>query len=135
MASEDRAETGAEPRVGVLVVAYNAASTLRATLDRIPEDFRTRLDHVLVCDDASQDETYQVGLEYQSGNTLPLTMIRHVENLGYGGNQKFGYRWAIEEGLDIVVLLHGDGQYAPEIIEDIVSPLSRVTPMPSWALA
>lgn len=116
----------AEPaavRIGVLVVAYNAATTLRQTLDRIPSDFRDQLDHVLVCDDASVDETYEIGLEYKSGSTLPLTVIKHVENLRYGGNQKFGYRWAIEEGLDIVVLLHGDGQYAPEVMEQIVSPL------------
>ncbi|MFC7488922.1 bifunctional glycosyltransferase/class I SAM-dependent methyltransferase [Knoellia sp. CPCC 206453] len=113
----------AKPRIGVLVVAYNAATTLRQTLDRIPAAFRDQLDHVLVCDDASQDETYQVGLEYKSGSTLPLTVIKHVENLRYGGNQKFGYRWAIQEGLDIVVMLHGDGQYAPEVMEELVSPL------------
>ena len=49
--------------------------------------------------------------------------MRHDRNLGYGGNQKSGYRWAIDHGLDIVVLLHGDGQYAPEVIEDLVAPL------------
>ena len=47
---------------------------------------------------------------------LPLTVIRHEQNLGYGGNQKAGYRLAIEHDLDIVVLLHGDGQYAPELL-------------------
>ena len=47
---------------------------------------------------------------------LPLEIIRHPQNLGYGGNQKAGYRWAIEHDLDIVVLLHGDGQYAPELL-------------------
>jgi SAM-dependent methyltransferase len=106
------------------VVAYNAATTLRATLDRIPADFRDQLDHVLVCDDASVDETYEIGLEYASGSTLPLTVVKHVQNLKYGGNQKFGYRWAMEEGLDIVVLLHGDGQYAPEVMEQVVAPLA-----------
>ena len=115
--------SGRSVRIGILVVAYNAASTLRQTLDRIPPTFRERLDHVLVCDDASVDQTYEIGVEYKSGSPLPLTVIKHVENLRYGGNQKFGYRWAIEEGLDIVVLLHGDGQYAPEVMEDIVSPL------------
>ncbi|MDT0215269.1 bifunctional glycosyltransferase/class I SAM-dependent methyltransferase [Rothia sp. ARF10] len=111
------------PRIGILVVAYNAASTLRETLDRIPSAFREQLEHVLVCDDASQDETYQIGLEYKSGSPLPLTVIKHVQNLRYGGNQKFGYRWAMEQGLDIVVLLHGDGQYAPEVMQSIVDPL------------
>ena len=57
--------------------------------------------------------------------TCRSTIIRHPQNLGYGGNQKAGYRLAIEHGLDIVVLLHGDGQYAPECLEEIVAPLER----------
>jgi SAM-dependent methyltransferase len=112
-------------RVGVLVVAYNAAATLAEVLDRLPAGFRSRVDHVLVGDDASTDDTYEVGLGYRSLSDLPLTVIRHPQNLGYGGNQKSGYRWAIEHGLDVVVLLHGDGQYAPEVIEDLVGPLER----------
>lgn len=110
-------------RVGVLVVAYNAATTLAQTLDRLPPSFVETVDHVLVCDDASVDGTYEVGLTYQSGSRLPLTVVKHPTNLGYGGNQKAGYHWAIEHGLDVVVLLHGDGQYAPEVIETIVAPL------------
>ena len=111
------------PRVGVLVVAYNAASTLVQTLDRLPDSFVRTVDHVMVCDDASQDDTYNIGLAYRSRSTMPLTVVKHPENLGYGGNQKAGYRWAMEHGLDVVVLLHGDGQYAPEVIETIVEPL------------
>jgi glycosyltransferase involved in cell wall biosynthesis len=111
-------------RIGILVVAYNAASTLAQVLDRIPRDFLPRIDEILVGDDHSQDSTYLVGLGYQQHSAdLPLTVVRHPRNLGYGGNQKAGYRWAIENGLDIVVLLHGDGQYAPEILPDIVEPL------------
>jgi glycosyltransferase involved in cell wall biosynthesis len=114
------------PRIGVLVVAYNAVSTLAQVLDRIPKTFRSRIAHVFVCDDASQDATYLVGLGYkQITNDLPLTIIRHPTNLGYGGNQKAGYNLAIEHNLDIIVLLHGDGQYAPECLEEIVAPLER----------
>jgi 2-polyprenyl-3-methyl-5-hydroxy-6-metoxy-1,4-benzoquinol methylase len=114
------------PRIGVLVVAYNAVSTLSYVLDRIPPAFRSRVAHVFVCDDASQDATYLVGLGYkQITDDLPLTIVRNSTNLGYGGNQKAGYRLAIEHDLDIVVLLHGDGQYAPECIEDLVAPLER----------
>jgi 2-polyprenyl-3-methyl-5-hydroxy-6-metoxy-1,4-benzoquinol methylase len=111
--------------IGVLVVAYNAAATLAQTLDRLPPSFAERVDHVLVCDDASADDTYEVGLRYRESSVLPLTVIKHPRNLGYGGNQKSGYHWAIEHGLDVVVLLHGDGQYAPEVIESIVEPLVR----------
>jgi len=110
-------------KVGVLVVAYNAATTLGEVLDRLPESFKKKVQHILVCDDASSDATHLVALGYQSTSELPLTVIRHDVNLGYGGNQKAGYRWCIDNGLDIVVLLHGDGQYSPEIIETLVSPL------------
>lgn len=115
--------TDPAPRVGVLVVAYNAATTLVRTLDRLPADFRASVDHILLADDASQDDTYAVGLAYREASDLPLTVVRHEKNLGYGGNQKAGYAWAIGHGLDVVVLLHGDGQYAPEVIDDLVAPL------------
>jgi glycosyltransferase involved in cell wall biosynthesis len=111
-------------RVGILVVAYNAASTLARVLDRIPREFVPRICEVLVCDDNSQDATYLVGLGYQQqSRELPLNVIRHERNLGYGGNQKAGYRWAMEHGWDIAVMLHGDGQYAPEVLPQLVEPL------------
>jgi 2-polyprenyl-3-methyl-5-hydroxy-6-metoxy-1,4-benzoquinol methylase/GT2 family glycosyltransferase len=113
-------------RIGILVVAYNAESTLASTLDRIPVDFRPRIDEILVFDDASGDDTVGVAARWRAVNDgPPTTIIRHLRNLGYGGNQKAGYRAAIERGLDIVVLLHGDGQYAPECLPEIVAPLER----------
>ncbi len=113
-------------RIGVLVVAYNAASALSQVLDRIPDGFRSRITKILVGDDHSSDATYLVGLGYQQiTDDLPLEVIRHPRNLGYGGNQKAGYRWAIENDIDIVVLLHGDGQYAPELLPEMVGPLER----------
>ena len=124
MLTPAHARTSSTPkRVGVLVVAYNAATTLARVLDRLPESFISGVDHILIGDDASVDDTHAVATAYQSGSLLPLTVVRHPENLGYGGNQKAGYRWAISHGLDVVVLLHGDGQYAPEVIEDLVEPL------------
>lgn len=115
--------TSAPPRIGVLVVAYNASTTLVQTLERLPEEFRRTVDHILVSDDCSQDDTYEVALRFADGSTLPMTIIRNEQNLGYGGNQKAGYDWAMTHGLDVVVLLHGDGQYAPECIQDIVAPI------------
>jgi glycosyltransferase involved in cell wall biosynthesis len=113
-------------RIGVLVVAYNASNTLAGVLDRIPTDFRPRIAGVLVGDDHSQDSTQLVALGYQQlVADLPIEVVRHPRNLGYGGNQKAGYEWAIERELDIVVLLHGDGQYAPEMLASIVAPLER----------
>jgi len=113
-------------RIGILVVTYNAESTLAATLDRIPIDFRPKIDEILVFDDASDDNTVDVALRWRDANgEPPTTVVRHLKNLGYGGNQKAGYKFAIERGLDIIVLLHGDGQYAPECLKSMVAPLER----------
>ena len=111
-------------RIGVFVVAYNAFATLVPVLERIPESFRPSIDVVLVSDDFSTDDTYEVGLAYQRENgDLPITVVRQRRNLGYGGNQKFGYRWLIDQGIDVAVLLHGDGQYAPELLPELVAPI------------
>jgi hypothetical protein len=103
-------------RIGVLVVACNASSTLAQVLDRIPADIRNRLSDVLVCDDHSDDATYLVSLGYgQVRSDLPLTIVRNSRNLGYGGNQRTGYEWAISHGLDMrrasrVLLSHPSGR-------------------------
>jgi methionine biosynthesis protein MetW len=111
-------------KIGVLVVAYNAETTLAEVLDRIPPDMRARLVEVLVQDDHSTDDTFTVATDYlRAGTELPLTVLRHPANLGYGGNQKAGYHYAINHGWDVVVLLHGDGQYAPEVMADLVAPI------------
>jgi glycosyltransferase involved in cell wall biosynthesis len=114
---------GSRLRVGVVVVAYNAESTLLKTLERIPVEFRERIDEVIVCDDASHDDTFEHGRIWAARSDTPKThVLRHTKNLGYGGNQKAAYALAIEHGLDIVVLLHGDGQYAPECLPDMIAP-------------
>ncbi len=117
-------------KIGVLVVAYNAEAHLAATLDRVPADFAREVAAVLVADDASADDTYEIGIDYaqkslRNGSGLPIEVVRHPVNLGYGGNQKAGYRWAIESGIDIIVMLHADGQYAPEFLPQMVSPLLK----------
>jgi len=111
-------------KVGVLVVAYEAEATLESVLNRIPQTFRASIHTILVCDDASTDDTYQVGMRVKDSRPdLPLQVLRRPVNLGYGGNQKAGYRWMIDNGLDAVVLLHGDGQYAPEFLPQMAAPI------------
>lgn len=111
-------------RIMVLVVAYNASSTLVETLDRIPANFRRRISEIVVADDASHDDTFEKGAAWRDQNPdTNTTVIRHLVNRGYGGNQKAGYQMAIEDGFDVVVLLHADGQYAPECIEDLTRPI------------
>ena len=119
----------AEPRIGIVVVAYNAAKTLLSTLDRIPADFRSKISEIIVSDDASCDDTFELGNRWAARPDSPKThVIRHTKNLGYGGNQKAAYSLAIAHGLDIVVLLHGDGQYAPESLPEMVAPFADNTP-------
>jgi glycosyltransferase involved in cell wall biosynthesis len=113
------------PRIGILVVAYNAETTLESVLSRIPTEFISSISVILICDDASQDSTFSVGQQVQQVRPdLPITLIRHPVNLGYGGNQKAGYRWMITNNIDVVVLLHGDGQYAPEFLPKMVEPIA-----------
>lgn len=111
-------------RIGVLIVAYNALTTLAKVLDRIPQDVWDNVEEVVVFDDASQDRTYELALGYKTTKgTDKLHVLSHPANLGYGGNQKAGYRYFMERGFDAVVLLHGDGQYAPEILSHLYHPL------------
>jgi glycosyltransferase involved in cell wall biosynthesis len=113
-----------KPRIGILVVAYNAESTLRSVLHRIPEAIVEKIDEIFVFDDASQDRTLEVGKACRE--ELPhakLSVFRNQVNLMYGGNQRKGYEYAMERDLDIVVLLHGDGQYAPEVMQELITPL------------
>ena len=111
-------------RIGILIVTYNAVTTLAKVLDRIPREVWDNIEQVAVFDDASQDATYAlaVGLKTLTGNDK-LHVLKHSSNLGYGGNQKAGYRYFIDRGFDAVVLLHGDGQYAPEILSTLYRPI------------
>jgi 2-polyprenyl-3-methyl-5-hydroxy-6-metoxy-1,4-benzoquinol methylase len=112
------------PRIMVHIVAYNASGTLASVLDRIPKDLRPRLTEICVFDDASTDDTFLVGKGYQQVRDMPqLRVFRNTTNRGYGGNQKLGYRYAIDNGFDLVVLLHGDGQYAPEAMGNLLQPI------------
>jgi len=112
-------------KIGILIVAYNAEATLEEVLTRIPASFIPQIRSVLICDDASSDSTFSVGLQVQKARPdLPIEVLRQPINLGYGGNQKTGYRWMIDNGLDVVVLLHGDGQYAPEFLPQMVAPIT-----------
>jgi len=111
-------------RIGILVVTYNAASTLVSVLRRIPPNVWKSVEEVLVFDDASQDATFEVAVGLKTICAIPkLNVMKHPKNLGYGGNQMAGYRYFIERGFDIVILLHGDGQYAPEIVASLYHPI------------
>jgi glycosyltransferase involved in cell wall biosynthesis len=110
-------------RVLIFVVAYEAESTLARVLQRIPASSRQLDVEVLVIDDSSRDRTFEVGMRSAESAGLRLTVLYNTTNQGYGGNQKLGYSYAAREKFDFVVLLHGDGQYAPEYIPNLLEPL------------
>lgn len=101
----------------VVLPAYNAAKTLKATYDEIPFDI---VDEVVLVDDASKDNTVdharEIGIQH---------IVRHEANRGYGGNQKSCYAKARELGADIVVMLHPDYQYTPKLVRAIASVIAH----------
>jgi len=124
MMVHDVERDGRPKRVGVFVIAYNAESHIEETLSRIPEDMWESITAVYVIDDCSIDETVEKALSFQ-GHQGKLVVLRNRVNRMYGGNQKLGYQYAIDSGLDVVVMLHADGQYAPEYLERILAPIVR----------
>ena len=113
-------------RLLIFIVAYNAATTIEKVLNRIPSALQSQDVEILIIDDSSKDDTFLNGLRYQQRNSaFKITVLRTPQNQGYGGNQKLGYRYAIDNGFDIVALVHGDGQYAPEKLPELLAPFTR----------
>jgi 2-polyprenyl-3-methyl-5-hydroxy-6-metoxy-1,4-benzoquinol methylase len=106
----------------VFIVSYEAEAHIAGVLDRIPAPLWNDPDiHFLVIDDASSDKGVDVAANWAAAHHANnLTVLRNPINQGYGGNQKLGYRIAIEAGFEFVVLLHGDGQYAPEMLPQFI---------------
>ncbi|MSP96941.1 MAG: glycosyltransferase [Betaproteobacteria bacterium] len=117
-----------KPRLLVFIVAYNAEKTIEHVLTRIPATLEDQFEiEVLVIDDASQDRTFERGELVRRARKLPFTLhvLFNPVNQGYGGNQKIGFHYAIEREFDFVALVHGDGQYAPERLPELMQPLKR----------
>ncbi len=113
-------------RVLIFVVAYRAEATLARVLDQIPAEVSERYDvHVLVIDDGSPDDTFGAGLSWAADREgSRVSVLQNRRPNGYGGNLKLGFEYAIAEGFDLVVLLHGDGKYAPSAIPDMIRPIA-----------
>jgi glycosyltransferase involved in cell wall biosynthesis len=103
-----------EQRVIVVMPAYNAAKTLERTYRDLPKDVVYK---VILVDDVSQDETVEIARQ------LGLEVVVHIQNKGYGGNQKTCYVRALEEGADIVVMLHPDYQYDSTLVPELIRPI------------
>ncbi len=106
-----------DKKVVVVMPAYNAARTLRRTHEEVMA--QRIVDLIVVVDDGSRDDTAAIA------GSLPNTVVYvHKQNLGYGANQKTCYRLAIENGADIVIMVHPDYQYTPRLIPAMASLIS-----------
>lgn len=113
-------------KIAIFIPAYNAAYTLPLVLDRIPAEIKEKVKKIFIIDNASPDNTHLIGIGYREAKGLDkLEVFRNEINRGYGGSQKLAYRYAIDNGFDIVVMLHGDAQYAPEKIPYLLEPLEH----------
>lgn len=104
------------PKIIVVMPAYNAAKTLERTYVDLP---RHVIDEIILVDDASRDRTVEIA------RRLGLVVVLHIQNRGYGANQKTCYIEALRRGADIVVMLHPDYQYDSRLIPDLVDPIAR----------
>ncbi len=111
MRSHELEESPAAKSTILVMPAYNAARTLRATYDQIAPGI---IDEVILVDDSSQDATLDVA------KSLNIRTVAHPHNVGYGGNQKTCYLEAIRQGADVVIMLHPDGQYDPSFLGELV---------------
>jgi len=121
--------------IAALLPAYNSSKYIKSVIDGIPRDIVSK---IIVVDDGSTDDTYEVAL------ALPDTIVvKHEANKGYGGAQKTLYEKAYELGFDATVILHADGQHDPGEIAAVIAPIlgdradvvdvvpfSRVAPSP-----
>jgi glycosyltransferase involved in cell wall biosynthesis len=101
-------------RVIVVMPAYNAAQTLEKTYNDLPQEI---VDEIILVDDVSQDATVEIA------RRLGLKVVIHIQNTGYGGNQKTCYLEALKDGADIVVMLHPDYQYDSRLVPELIQPI------------
>ena len=107
-----------EKKVVVVMPAYNAEKTLKKTYDEVM--VQDIVDLIVLVDDGSSDETGSIA------KTLPHTIFyAHKTNLGYGANQKSCYKLALEEGGDIIIMVHPDYQYTPKLIPAMASMIGN----------
>lgn len=112
-------------RILIFIVAYNHEQLIDKVLSRIPHDLAKHETEILIIDDASRDLTFEKAEAYKKEQKFPygITVLVNPKNQRYGGNQKIGFHYAIENRFDILALVHGDGQYAPEALPKLLAPI------------
>ena len=113
----------------IFIVAYNAETTIKSVVSRIPKELSKKYNlEILIIDDSSKDKTFEISKklkEFYKKQRIKIKVYYNPTNQGYGGNQKIGYHYAIKNNFDYVVLLHGDGQYAPECLPELLKCVDK----------
>ena len=106
----------------IFIVSYNHENFIEKVLERLPKSIFLDNYEILIIDDASLDKTFEIAKKWSKKNKhIKIKILKNIKNLGYGGNQKIGMQYAIKYDYDNIILLHGDGQYAPEIIHNLLN--------------
>jgi len=111
-------------KVYVVIPAYQAQDTLGSVFARLPAEMAPKDVTYLVINDGSTDDTARVAMEAAT-RVANVRLINHERNRGYAQAQKTGFQMALAEGGEIMALLHSDGQYAPELLPELLAPLER----------
>jgi len=114
-------------KVLIFIISYHAEEFIKNVLDRIPRHIYSSPDYeaeILLIDDCSSDKTFVIANNYSEIHPqIKMKVLYNPHNQGYGGNQKIGYFYAINNKFDVVILLHGDGQYPPEFLDKMIYPI------------
>ena len=111
-------------KFAIYIPAYNAALTLPRVFHRLAPHVKKHVSEILVVDNHSADDTSLVAVQIgEKENLHNLRLIRNERNEGYGGSQKIAYKHCINQNFLGVVMLHGDAQYAPELVETLLKPI------------
>ena len=108
-----------EKEILIYIPAYNCEDHIDSVLSKIPNTLWNIAD-VLVVDNHSQDKTVErvLAFNFQNPPGRQAIIVRPVRNMGYAGSQKFAYQLALQFSVaQWVIMLHGDGQYAPELLD------------------
>ena len=112
-------------KIYVVMPAYNASKTIESVFKRIPKATLKKIRRFIIVNDGSSDKTESIIKNLNK--TFKIKVVNHNPNKGYGAAQKSGFKEALRQGADIAVLLHSDGQYAPEVMDKLLLPLENGT--------
>jgi glycosyltransferase involved in cell wall biosynthesis len=112
-----------QKKIIIVIPAFNNSKTLNSVFKRIPEQVLSVIDKFIIVNDGSKDNTQEIILNLSK--EYKIHSIIHNSNRGYAQAQKSGFNQALKEGAEIIVLLHADGQYAPEELPILLEPLIR----------